>query len=108
MINDALKPMEAVELLQDLSEGCQDAGVALSELLAEEMYVGGVTPLAYEILRCDRTALELATFLIAETTSSKVPWIVRNACFIRNDNELLQQLRSVISSSGRMDVSVTE
>lgn len=93
MITETLQPAEVVDLFEDLANNCRKDGVSFGELLAEPMYVGDVTPLAYEILRCDYKALDLVWYLLNATSSRKVGWIVRTACQQRGEDGLFQLLR---------------
>lgn len=117
MLNEHMHPSETVDLFEDLENACQKDGVSLPELLAENMYTGGVPPLMWEIQRCNwRESPELMMFLAINTPRSKVPWMIRTACQAVGDNELLQLLRETIepdilchvtSSDFKFGVSVT-
>lgn len=97
MLNEHMHPSETVDLFEDLEDTCRNDGVSLPELLAENMYTGGVPPLMWEIQRCNwRESPELLMFLATNTPRSKVPWMIRTACQAVGDNELLQLLRETI------------
>ncbi|KAG8924795.1 hypothetical protein FRC01_011030 [Tulasnella sp. 417] len=105
MLNEDLQPSEAVDFLEDLENACKTDGVSLSELLGEDMSIGGVPPLMWEIQRCNwREEPELLMFLVIRTPRAKVPWMIRTACQAIGDNALLQRLRETLEPDILCDV----
>ncbi|KAG8901806.1 hypothetical protein FRB99_005090 [Tulasnella sp. 403] len=110
MLNEDLAPIEVVDVLEDIAEQCKDDGVPFSELLAENMYVGDVPPLVFEIHRCDwDIGRELVMYLLTQTakTSQAVRWMVKSACIQRGNDELFQHLREVLGGTDGCEYQVS-
>jgi len=106
MLNEDYQPIEAVDFLEDLEDACRDAGVPFSELLGEDMYIGNVPPIRYEILRCDyQTNPELLMYLVTRTRRVDLDALVRAACLSRDDNFLFQMLRDTMGYNADKQIS---
>lgn len=99
-LSEPYDPIQCVDLLEDCKEECLQHGLAFSYIISQNIEPIGVSPLDFELLRCDPEKPELLLYLIDQFDgpSQRLDWAIRKACLRREygGDEIYQQFSPLL------------